>query len=330
MLETVNSSRYTPDLRYFSQEEETVLFFDIETTGLSPEKSHLYLIGCAYRQNGTFVTRQWFAEDSSQEFAILESFLDLAKDFRLLISYNGATFDLPYLRKKCRAYQLSEDPLSIPMADLFRIISPYRNLFSLKHLHQTDLERFLGLYRQDCYNGKELIAVYEKYRRSPEPRLLDALLLHNREDIDCMLYCTKSLAYPCAFEGRFQYEDGSCDGKRCTFRFRLEVTVPTPLSVKHKMGSFRMENQSLTVSISSADGTIPYFHSDYEHYVWLAGENTLMEKRLARLLHLTDVRPADLYSCYEAVSVTKALLSDGDKAKQLSIQFFKWLLRVFS
>ena len=41
---------------------ECLLFFDIETTGLSSKRDMVYLIGCTYLRNGTWYMKQWFAD----------------------------------------------------------------------------------------------------------------------------------------------------------------------------------------------------------------------------------------------------------------------------
>ena len=46
---------------------ENLLFLDIETTGLSPENSYIYLIGVICIKDGQKKLHQWFLEDFSEE-----------------------------------------------------------------------------------------------------------------------------------------------------------------------------------------------------------------------------------------------------------------------
>ena len=48
-----------------------VLFMDIETTGLTPANTNLYLIGCAYFENDEWHVVQWFAEKYEEELTLL-------------------------------------------------------------------------------------------------------------------------------------------------------------------------------------------------------------------------------------------------------------------
>ncbi|HEX3023441.1 MAG TPA: ribonuclease H-like domain-containing protein, partial [Lachnospiraceae bacterium] len=68
------SKQVNATLPYSFQNEyklEEILFFDIETTGFSPESTLLYLIGCIYYQGGSWQITQWFADDNESEQNIL-------------------------------------------------------------------------------------------------------------------------------------------------------------------------------------------------------------------------------------------------------------------
>ena len=52
-----------------------VLFLDIETTGISREKSAVYLIGCICMQPEGWQLTQWFDDTGTDEKMLLSSFL---------------------------------------------------------------------------------------------------------------------------------------------------------------------------------------------------------------------------------------------------------------
>ena len=54
-----------PEIVCCSREE--ILFIDIETTGLSPKNSDLYLIGTGFVEDGKWVVRQFFGENADEE-----------------------------------------------------------------------------------------------------------------------------------------------------------------------------------------------------------------------------------------------------------------------
>ena len=83
-----------------------LLFFDIETTGLSADISSLYLIGCVYYEQGNWQLIQWFADEYHEEQELMKAFFEFVGNYSYLLHYNGNGFDIPYLEKKCKQYDL--------------------------------------------------------------------------------------------------------------------------------------------------------------------------------------------------------------------------------
>ena len=83
-MKTIQSTVSTPDELYpFHQPLEQIAFFDIETTGLSPKTSSIYLIGVMHYNSHkqSWQITQWFADDYQSEEPILEAFLSYLEDF---------------------------------------------------------------------------------------------------------------------------------------------------------------------------------------------------------------------------------------------------------
>jgi hypothetical protein len=159
------------------------IFFDIETTGFSPAHSSIYLIGCARRIGESVQIDQFFAETPADEKEVVSSFLDILKDCRTIISYNGIGFDIPFLKAKCDSYKLKEQFKDFNYLDIFKSVSKLKFLLKLPNYKQKTLESFLGLSREDRYSGGDLINVYQEYCKSPDPQKEELLLLHNYEDV---------------------------------------------------------------------------------------------------------------------------------------------------
>jgi len=77
---------------------EQLLFVDIETTGLS--NAPLFLIGILVWDNGGFAVRQFLARDYSEEAAVIGHFHNQCEGRTLLVSFNGKSFDLPYVKNR--------------------------------------------------------------------------------------------------------------------------------------------------------------------------------------------------------------------------------------
>lgn len=174
---------------------EDILFFDIETTGLSPKTSVLYLIGCAFFKDEKWHLRQWFADQKNEEFDLLKSFLGFARDFKKLIHFNGTRFDLPFVKFKCDKVHMIDVLENLESIDLYKTVAPYKNIFGIPDCKQKTLELFLGIDRTDEYTGGELIEVYRRYLENPTEKLYRLLVLHNADDVRGMLDLLPVLYY---------------------------------------------------------------------------------------------------------------------------------------
>ncbi len=162
---------------------EDVLFFDIETTGLSARSAGLYLIGVLTYTDKNWTLLQYFCEDVADEPAVLQAFFELLCTKKILISYNGDGFDIPFLRHMVEQYGLPYSFDTVESFDLFKKFRPLKHLLGLPDLKLKSCERFLGIDREDRFTGGELIEVYFEWQKTKAPALLDTLLLHNAEDI---------------------------------------------------------------------------------------------------------------------------------------------------
>lgn len=203
---------------------EDILFFDIETTGLSAKTSFLYLIGCTYFENDTWQIVQWFADDMNNEVDILHTFFEKIKNYKRIVHYNGSGFDIPFIQNKCKQHNIDESFDHIESFDIYRKILPYKHLLPVDNLKLKTVESFLGIEREDTYSGADLIQVYanflgsyryEKLHKShsqskrndltsnkiPSSKdLLQVLLLHNAEDVKNLLSITNILCYTDIFD----------------------------------------------------------------------------------------------------------------------------------
>ncbi len=220
---------------------EDMLLFDIETTGLSPARNQIYCIGCGYLSGDEVVIELFFAENRTQEKPVLDAFFQLLSAHHTIITFNGTTFDIPFIRKRASLYELSlpgdlpayqsqDDKttfpdntgkkddvpmLSIPSEisglwnlltsiDLYREVTRMKSLLCLPSYRQKSVEQFLGCCREDKYDGGQLIEIYHQYAAHPDSELLSLLLLHNFEDVKGMFDLLGLLSYHQIRDGQFE------------------------------------------------------------------------------------------------------------------------------
>lgn len=178
--------------KYFT---EDTLFFDIECTGLSPKNSFIYLIGCAQRKGNEITLTQFFATDYDDEKQILIKFEEYLKDFNIVLGYNSTRFDEPFIQTRYQKYGLETRLGKIKHKDMYLTTTKAKCLLNLPNYKQKTLEEFLGLNREDKYNGGELIPVYQSFVETGDLKAKELVLLHNHEDVKGMIHVIDILSY---------------------------------------------------------------------------------------------------------------------------------------
>ncbi len=286
---------------------EDLLFFDIETTGFSGDYSNLYLIGCTCHRADGWHLIQWFADSADSEKELLISFFEFLKDFTTVVHFNGDGFDIPYLLKRCQAFKLPYDFSHVTSIDIYKRIKPYRKLLNLENLKQKSIECFLGIHRQDQYNGGQLTQVYKDYLLTHQDELYDMLMLHNREDLEGMPLILPILSYPDFLEHSFALTDARIVSRQDTtgtpqpvLSLTLESTygIPVPIHMASPAAAMKSQGHTLTVEIELLDGTLKYFYPNYKDYYYLIFEDTAVHKSIGEYVDRTARKKATAQTCY--------------------------------
>lgn len=283
------------------------LFFDIETTGFSPSNSQLYLIGCVYQSEDLLVTEQYFAETKVDEKLILIKFLSLLENYQTLISFNGSGFDLPYLKAKCETYQLTASFLKKEHLDLFKIVSSFKFLLKLPNYKQKSIETFLGIHRQDSFDGGQLISIYQEYLKSPNEQQEFFLKQHNYEDIIGMLDLLPILSYQELFLGGYSIASIKSNSftdfegntqKELIFSLKNKIPVPKPVSCSYQEFYFTCHDSVSNLSVRLYEGERKFFFENYQDYYYLPKEDTAIHKDLASFVEKKYRKKATASTCY--------------------------------
>ena len=292
---------FSPDK---SIEETEILLFDIETTGFSPDISSIYFIGCCYYQNSSWKLIQFFADDYISEQTILQNFIDFAKDYRVMIHYNGNGFDIPYLQKKLLHYHMIFSFDSFLQVDLYKKIFPYKKMLSLTNLKQKTIEDFLSLPRVDSYSGGELIEVYVSYMKDKFGHKttmqddMNKLLLHNEEDVCNLIRITSVLAYCDMFEERQTNCTITVEDEQVILSFSMRNPLPVSVVWEIESLSFTASESNAMLRIACLRGELKYFYSNYKDYYYLPAEDTAIHKSVAEFVDKNYRIKAKASTCY--------------------------------
>ncbi len=162
---------------------EDVLFLDLETTGLSG--GPLFLIGTMAWRDGDLAVRQYFARDYSEEAATIALLSRALAGSRLLVSFNGKSFDLPYARVRAAAtgVALAAEP---PHFDLLHECRRAWGRVLPNCRLQTLEDRICGRLRHGDIPGAEIPDAYHAFVRTGDARQIADILRHNMFDLFTM------------------------------------------------------------------------------------------------------------------------------------------------
>ena len=153
---------------------------DIETTGLA--SSPLFLIGAMLWCDGGLVIRQFFARDYSEEAAAIAAFHDLLAPRRALVTFNGKSFDMPFIRARAAATgaPLAVEPCHLDLLHMSRRVWRGR----LPDCRLQTLERHVcGRQRHDDLPGSEIPDAYHAFVHTGDAWQMVDALKHNRLDL---------------------------------------------------------------------------------------------------------------------------------------------------
>jgi len=167
-------------------EPRSVLFLDIETAGLAAN-TYVFLCGLMYfrPETGEFVVEQAFARDYAEEEGLLVHVREALGRYDTVVTYNGASFDLPFLRTRMAVHRI---PDIVPMGSV-DLLHATRRVFrpELPNVRLVTVEAHLrGVARVDDIPSRFIPRAYHEYVRTQDARIIRNVVYHNRMDIFTM------------------------------------------------------------------------------------------------------------------------------------------------
>ena len=166
-----NNPNYFSDLlpanlhwRFFPEFRQTTVYLDIETTGLESRQNEITTIAL---YNGNSIT--YYVNGYN-----LDNFLDDIKKYKVIVTYNGKCFDVPFIESY---FGIKLDHAHI---DLRYILGSLGYKGGLK-----GCEIQLGIDRGDLKNidGFFAVLLWYDYRKNGNQKALETLLAYNIQDV---------------------------------------------------------------------------------------------------------------------------------------------------
>lgn len=158
-------------------------FIDIETSGLSREYSNIISITILMYEKGNCYIHQIFCEYKIDEPEALKYLRDLVKTKKYIITYNGNSFDIPFLISKYKKYEIDYDFNVFIKIDLYYWMRSLKYKLEIENLKLKTVEKYFNIKREDTLNGEDIITLYEAFKIEPRKEFSSLILNHNYEDV---------------------------------------------------------------------------------------------------------------------------------------------------
>lgn len=267
-------------------------FYDIETTGFSGAYNKVVLIGVLYLDKNKLIIEQFFSEDDNDELNVLLSALNLMSKFDTLISYNGDTFDIPFINKRLKHLKQEVYIDKKNSLDLLKVVRKNKSILNLNDCKLKSVEKSLGIHRIDQISGKDSVKLYEEYLLNPNNALLETILRHNYDDI---YYLPQLLnIYSLIFNKKYFNADLFFNGFNTTLSSNLDV--------------IDFSRNSLTLDIVTESIQLPnyVYYSDFFNVDWKLKDGLMNIK----------------------LSLLNGKLSNGNSCKYVNLNLFDYELNV--
>jgi len=187
-----SADQFHEDIRpLIAADPPAVTYLDIETCGLAGEP--LFLVGLLRYDDGALLIEQFLARDYSEEGPVLAAVWEQLATTACLVTYNGKTFDMPFVAARSLACGLFNCPTVPEHVDLlFEARRRWKGL--LPNCRLQTVEQFIcSRRRAGDIPGGDIPAAYHEFvrasqaddpaRRSRSLRRLQTILHHNALDL---------------------------------------------------------------------------------------------------------------------------------------------------
>jgi uncharacterized protein YprB with RNaseH-like and TPR domain len=166
---------------------KTALFLDLETADWKSKGAPIINLGLGYyddKQKG-MVTDVYMVRNPAEERKALEHFVKIASQYDQIVTYNGKTFDLPFLISRLIAHRIDFDVQEMKHIDMYPIFRKVAKEKNYPHQRLQSYEKFeLNIAsRERDIPGKQIPVVYAKYLRDGQPGKVKDMIHHNQMDI---------------------------------------------------------------------------------------------------------------------------------------------------
>ncbi len=296
----MKKEQFLPDVHRFYVPEMPAAVLDILTstryyrTSLLTEVRLITISG----ENEAPRETVWTLEKESDDFDILMELSEALKNIKLLITFNGDSFDIPHLTKKYAAYRL-EDPFEGKHTlDLLKKLRLFDPLF---HLPAHTLSDYMGLF--------------------PENETLPA-----QNDAEAELLLTSLLPLEGFMNGNFAVENTDAGEDFVTFTLLPGTGFPISLSSTDGPFTLTLRGDRASLKADLFDGRFRRYYLNYQDYEYLIHEGYAVHRSVSQGVAKSRKEKAVRENCFSFFKCTEKFLEDKDSVKKYAISALRYMI----
>lgn len=270
------------------------LILDLETTGRYWRTSEIAAVRTVRRdKTGKIMENAIFTESAEDEYDLLETVSALLAETVTLITYNGLSFDLPFLRHRLKAFGLPDSVTGKAVRDLYR---EYRRISGRFGSPSGRLSDLFGL----LYGPSGADSPDEKTKADKN----DAEMTFD------ILLCDGILDF---FGKKHTMSGFRADRDHLYGTFHTDLILPHPLSLHDGPFYLILDSGKASVSARIYGGKLRFYHRDVENYWYLPAEGYAIHRAAASFVASGHKEKAVRENCFHLISCTESFLSDKSR-----------------
>ena len=322
-IPTIPNWLYSYAKIYKKASAEEIIFIDTETTGLDRgANTYAFLTGVCYYREGNWYLKQYFIQDPTQEKLLVILLEELLAEFKLIVSYNGKSYDIPLLDNRFKYHRSSYSIRTLESLDLMHLSRRFWK-DSLHGCKLKDVELMVLGFVRDYINdipGELIPATYFSYLESQNGEEIANVFYHNEIDIFSMTGIIRVCANIDFKDGDYytKYKiDATAIGK---LMLELQYDREGYLALKYSLNDNPKNERSVLLMVNYLKR-----YDDYEEAVTLLENITDFSIKgcleLAMILEhkIKDIPKAHKYAkygylmLYNAIPLEVKLIKDAEK-----------------
>ncbi len=233
-------------------------YVDIETSGFSAQYNNIISITILIRENDKYYIYQSFSSNEEKECEDLIDFYNLIKSKKYIVTYNGKSFDIPFINTSMSKYGLPYNLNDLISIDLYKDMRILNRKLNIPNVKLKTVEKYFDIFRQDQLSGSDVVELYNLYMRNKQDKYMKLILEHNFEDVSYLpiifdnILCKYDYSYYSQNLGLLKVENATIKVNQKNISIKFESIYPFKIDhvINHDSFNFNCKKNTLSASLN--------------------------------------------------------------------------------